>query len=156
MFCFGCERGRKEKLLLHVAKETTCDSISGTNLVFKSFLEELCFWESSQIESVHGRIKHYCIYSTSHGNGIVFAKKQNKIPTMKEAIDMDNEYKQLTSVTNSSTSTLWGIPNILEAGDKYSHKNHYWKKVCNKKLSQKLHKHTNTHTRTLARTHMCV
>ena len=132
MFCFGRERVREEKNLFRIAEQTPCDSISRRNSIFKSFLEDLCFWESSRFYSLQGTIKRDKKNSRSHR--IVFEKRQNKIPTLKEAIETDNEYQQLTNITTSSTRTLWGTQIYSESGNNNSHDSIQWKKVCGDKF----------------------
>jgi hypothetical protein len=138
MFCSDPQQELMEKDVLRVLNQTSVNSPSGNNSVFESFLEDLCFWEGNELENLQDGI----------GERRIFRSGRSRIPTMKEAIDMDNEYRDLTRTGSDDSeekspflSATWKTAIDAVSGKIYYYdaisRKTQWKKVGNSKSSTK-------------------
>ena len=131
MFCSDpCEDLAKKDVLCSLIR-TSIDNPSNGKIVFKSFVKELSFWEMNEVGNQTATDDEYGV------SNMVKRNKSSRIPTMSEAIEMDNQY--LGSDDNSEISlfskTVWRTAIDSKSGKVYyfdtiSRKSQ-WEKVCN-------------------------
>lgn len=135
MFCSDSQRERKEKDVLRNLTPKSINNLSSRNSILTLLVEDLCFWEINAGRNCYGNDVHNLFSAeASRRRGFLYPKNKRRIPTMKEAIDMDKEYDSDNSSESSSfQSTTWKTAIDSESGKIYYYdvvsRKAQWKKV---------------------------
>ncbi len=129
MFCSEPRHERTEIDLLRQSQYLDNASI------LTSLVEDLCFWDSHGLENWYGNDRDGIFGSESHRSGFWYAKKKKKkkrIPTMKEALDMDY-ISDNSSESSPFQSATWKTAIDAQSGKVYYYdavsRKTQWKKV---------------------------